>query len=153
APDVAEMVLDAYWRRNGDEPTQFTIDLSCRFLAIARETKCLDEEGCQRLDDMRRDLESHRRGGLTDKNVTFIRQVLTPGVWGRVVKLPAQMMDNARADRTSASLRAAVTAQLAVAIAILVAAPVRLANLTAIRLGENLIKPNGPDSSYWLVFP
>jgi integrase len=30
---------------------------------------------------------------------------------------------------------------------------VRLANLTAIRLGTNLIKPGGPDSNYWLVFP
>ena len=49
--------------------------------------------------------------------------------------------------------RAAVTAQLAVAIAILSAAPVRLANLTAIRLGTNLIKPGGPTSNYWLVFP
>jgi integrase len=50
-------------------------------------------------------------------------------------------------------VKAAVTAQLAVAIAILAAAPVRLANLTAIRLGTNLIKPDGPDSNYWLVFP
>jgi integrase len=30
---------------------------------------------------------------------------------------------------------------------------VRLANLTTIRLGMNLIKPDGPDSDYWLVFP
>ena len=52
-----------------------------------------------------------------------------------------------------APTRAAVTAQLAVAIAILTVAPVRLANLTAIRLGTNLIKPGGPDSNYWLVFP
>ena len=29
----------------------------------------------------------------------------------------------------------------------------RLANLTAIRIGTNLIKPGGPDSNYWLVFP
>ena len=52
-----------------------------------------------------------------------------------------------------APLRAAVTAQLAVAIAILTVAPVRLANLTAIQLGTNLIKPGGLDSNYWLVFP
>src|ERR1700694_3638591 len=55
--------------------------------------------------------------------------------------------------RDPKALRAAVTAQLAVAIAILAFAPVRLANLTAIRLGTNLIKPDGPDSNYWLVFP
>ena len=42
---------------------------------------------------------------------------------------------------------------MAIAIAILSVAPVRLANLAAIRLGMNLIKPDGPRSNYWLVFP
>ena len=31
--------------------------------------------------------------------------------------------------------------------------PVRLKNLASIRLGQNLIKPGGPRSPYWLVFP
>jgi integrase len=153
APDVAEKVLDAYWRRNGDNPKLFTIDLARRFLGIAKETKCLDDAACGRLDEMRRDLEDHRQGGLTDKNTALIRRVLTPGVWSRVVKLPLEMMATARSQQSHAPLRAAVTAQLAAAIAILAAAPVRLANLTAIKLGTNLIKPDGPDSNYWLVFP
>src|SRR5258708_27411165 len=63
------------------------------------------------------------------------------------------MMIAARAARAYAPVRSAVTAQLAVAIAILTVAPVRLANLASIKLGFNLIKPNGPDSNYWLVFP
>ena len=71
----------------------------------------------------------------------------------RVVKLPFAMMTSARACAGHSPARAAVTAQLAVAIAILSVAPVRLANLTAIRLGFNLIKPGGPESNYWLVFP
>jgi integrase len=45
-----------------------------------------------------------------------------------------------------------VLAQIAVAVAILTMAPVRLSNLTSIRLGENLVKPGGPDSNYWLMF-
>jgi integrase len=102
---------------------------------------------------MRRDLDEHRQGGLTDKNLKLIRQVLTPGVWKRVVQLPFAMMATARSQRAYAPARAAVTAQLAVAIGILTSAPVRLANLTAIRLDTNLIKPGGLDSNYWLVFP
>jgi len=153
SPDVVEKILDSYWAKNGETPNAFTIDLACRFVAIARETKCIDDAACERLDQMRRDLEDHRRGGLTDKNTALIRQVLTPGVWGRVVKLPQDLMSTARSQRLCAPLKAAVTAQLAVAIAILTWAPVRLANLTAIRLGINLIKPDGPDSNYWLVFP
>jgi hypothetical protein len=153
SPDVVEKILDAYWVKNGETPKAFTIDLACRFVAIARQTKCIDEAACERLDQMRRDLEDQRRGGLTDKNTALIRQVLTPGVWSRVVKLPQDMMLTAASQRSSAPIRAAVTAQIAVAIAILTVAPVRLANLAAIKLGVNLIKPDGPDSNYWLTFP
>jgi integrase len=153
APDVAEKVLDAYWQQNGDNPKSFTIDLAVRFLSIARETQCLDEAACNRLNEMREALEHYRRGGLTDKNTAFLRQVLTPGVWERVLKLADDLMAAARSQQVKAPNRAAVTAQLAVAIAILSIAPVRLANLAAIRLDMNLIKPDGPESNYWLVFP
>ena len=42
---------------------------------------------------------------------------------------------------------------IAVAMAILTFAPVRLGNLVSIELGQNLIKPGGLDTPYWLVFP
>ena len=61
------------------------------------------------------------------------------------------MMEEARRQRHRPN-RAAVIAQLAVAIAIEAVAPVRLENLTSIRLGVNLTKPDGPDSNYWLHF-
>src|SRR5262249_8421027 len=147
-----EELLDAYWAKNGETPKAFTIDLACRFVAIVRETKCIDEAACERLDQMRRNLEDKHRGGITDKNTALIRQVLILGVWSRVVNLPPHLMSTARS-QLSAPLKAAVTAQLAVAIAILTVAPVRSANLTAIKLGLNLIKPGGPASNYWLVFP
>src|SRR3984893_9935690 len=86
SPDVAEKILDAYWTKNGETPKAFTIDLACKFVAIARETNCIDEAACERLDQMRQLLEDQRRGGLTDKNAALIRQVLTPGVWHPAVK-------------------------------------------------------------------
>jgi integrase len=88
---------------------------------------------------------------MTEKNLALIRSVLTEGVWSQVVELPGQLMHQARLDR-HASIRAAVLAQIAVAVAILTVAPVRLGNLAAIRFGENLVKPGGPDSNYWLMF-
>jgi integrase len=151
APEVAEKVLEAYWARNGENPKLYTIDLARRFFAIAKETKCLDDAACERLDELRRYFEDYRQEGLTEKNIALIRQVLTPGVWSLVVKLPLAMMAAAR--QQHAPVRAAVTAQIGVAIAILTVAPVRLANLAAIHLGANLIQPAGPDSNYWLVFP
>ena len=90
---------------------------------------------------------------LTPKNLQLIRQVLTDGVWSEVVSLPKVLMRQARLAKDHAPIKAAVSAQLAVAVAILTFAPVRLANLVSIELGQNLIKPGGPNSPYWLVFP
>jgi integrase len=150
-PDVAEPVLNAYWENNGVEPKVYTIDLAWKLLSLARQTG-LDEAAIERLDDIRALLEEHRHGGLTGKNLALIRQVLTEGIWSEVVSLPNALMRQARADQPHAPVKAAVTAQLAVAIAILCFAPVRLTNLVSIELEKNLIKPGGPDSPFWLVF-
>jgi len=152
-PDVVERVIDAYWKKNGDEPTTSTIDLGWKFLRMARETGCLDKAAIERLDEIRVALEDHRHGGMTPKNLRLIRQVLTPGVWNEVISLPDVLMKQARMANDYAPIKAAATAQLAVAIAILSFAPVRLGNLASIKLGENLTKPGGIDGPYWLVFP
>jgi integrase len=79
--------------------------------------------------------------------------VLTDGVWNEVVSLPYVLMAEARSAKDHAPVKAAVTAQLAVAIAILTHAPIRLANLASIRLDHHLIKPGGFNTPYWLKFP
>jgi integrase len=152
-PDVVEKVIDAYWEKNGDEPNTGTIDLGKKVLRMARETGCLDQAALERLDDMRAALEHHRREGLTPKNLQLIRQVLTDGVWSEVVSLPNVLMQQARSAKDHAPIKAAVSAQLAVAIAILTFAPVRISNLASIELDKNLIKPGGLNTPYWLVFP
>ena len=152
-PDVVEKVIDAYWKKNGDEPKTATIDLGKKVLRMAREIGCLDQAALDRLDDMRAALEHHRREGLTPKNLRLIRQVLTDGVWSEVTSLPKVLMQQARLDKDHAPIKAAVTAQLAAAIAILTFAPVRICNLVGIELGQNLIKPGGLQTPYWLVFP
>ena len=152
-PDVAEKILDGYWTDNEDAPTTYTINLSCRFVGLAHAVGGLDEDALRRLGDIRFALEEYREVGMTGKNLGLIRLVLTDGVWSRVVDLPEQLMQQARLQRRHAPVRAAVLAQIAVAVAILTVAPVRLGNLASIRLGENLTKPGGPHSNFWLTFP
>jgi hypothetical protein len=151
-PDVVGPVLDAYWKKNGKEPKVYTIDLGWKLLSMAKQVG-LDGTAIERLDDIRASLEEHRHGGLTGKNLQLIRQVLSEGIWSEVVSLPNALMRQARADQAHAPVKAALTAQLAVAIAILSVAPVRLTNLTSIELEKNLIKPGGPTSPFWLTFP
>ena len=152
-PDISVSVIDAYWKADGTDPSIYTIDLGGRFLSIARETGCVGEAGLERLDEMRAALDFYRRGGLTEKNLAVIRQVLSGNIWAEVTNLPRALMAQARSLRQHARVKAAVTAQMAVGIAILTFAPVRLSNLVHIRLYENLIKPGGLDSPYMLVFP
>jgi len=152
-PDVVEKALDAYWQKNGEEPKTHTIDLGWKLLRMARETGCLDHAAVKRLDEISATLEQHRHEGLTQKNLQLIRQVLTDGVWSEVVSLPNALMQEARSVKDHAPIKAAVSAQVAVAIAILTLAPIRLRNLICIELGQNLNKPGGPNSPYWLVFP
>jgi integrase len=152
-PDVVERVIEAYWQKNGEEPKTGTIDLGKTVLRMARETGCLDQAALDRLDEMRAALEQHRRAGLTSKNLQLVRQVLTDGLWNEVVSQPNVLMQQARSAQDHAPIKAAVRAQLAVAIAILSLAPVRLSNLVSIELGQNLIKPGGLNTPYWLVFP
>ena len=151
-PDVVERVINAYWDKNGKEPKVFTIDLGWKLLSLARQIG-LCPEAIERLDEIRVSLEEHRHGGLTGKNLKLIRQVLSDGIWSEVVSLPDALMRQARADLAHAPIKAAVTAQIAAAIAILSFAPIRLANLVSIELDKNLIKPGGPVSPYWLTFP
>jgi hypothetical protein len=151
-PDVAEKVLDAYWRKDGEVPKAYTINLGCRFVGLAHSIGGFDKDALRRLEDARFALEQHREIQMTPKNLALIRLVLTEGVWSRVVNLSEQLMHQARLQRRHAPVRAGVLAQIAVAVAILTVAPVRLGNLASIRLGENLTKPGGPDSTFWLTF-
>jgi integrase len=153
APELVEKVLDHEWAQNGDEPKTATIDLAKKLFAVARSAGCLTPEQLSALDEKRASLEQYRKEGMTPKNLKVIRQVLNSQVWGRVVNCPEDLMRTARRLRDQAPVKAAVTAQIAVAVAILTAAPIRAANLSSIRLGENLIKPGGPDEPFLLVFP
>ncbi len=152
-PTLVEEVLNAYWEANGEEPRVYTIDMAWKLLSVARETKCLPEADLEKLDDLRAAMEEYRRGGLTEKNLTVIRQVLTDGVWDEIVQLPGKSVARARLLRGQAPVKAAIMAQIAVAIAILCFAPIRVGNLIQIRIGENLVKPGDLEGPYWLVFP
>jgi integrase len=150
-PAIVEQVIEAYWKKNGEEPKVFTIELGSKLLRVARAIG-LDPKAVERLDEIRATLEDHRGGALTKKNLDLIRLVLTDGIWSEVVSLPKLLMHEARSSKDQAPVKAAVTAQIAVAIAILTFAPIRLGNLDQIEIGQNLIKPGGSNSPYWLVF-
>ena len=151
-PEIVRKLLDAYWEENGEQPKNYVIDLAWKLCSIARHTDSLSMEELGQLDDMREALDEYRKPGLTEKNLAVVRAVLAGNVWTKVARLPDQLMADARKLKAKSPMKAAVRAQLAVAIRILTFAPVRVGNLTNISLETNLIRPDGLDGPYWLEF-
>jgi integrase len=151
-PDRVEIIMDYYWEKNGEKPTLYTIDLASKLLALAR-SEAISEVEIEQLDEIRIALEQYRSTGLTEKNRKLIRQIAQSDLWREVVRLPQKLMAKARINSKTKPYRAAVTAQLAIAILILIRAPVRMQNLASIRIGINLIRPSGPRTPHMLVFP
>jgi integrase len=89
--------------------------------------------------------------GLTAKNRELLRHFDDPETRARLLRLPAQLMKLAEKAGPSTE-KAMVLAQLAVATELLLMAPVRMANLIAIRVGHELKRLGGPGSAYRLVF-
>ena len=152
-PEIVRKLLDAYWEENGERPKNYVIDLAWKLCSIARHTDSLSMEELGQLDDMREALDEYRKPGLTEKNLAVVRAVMAGNVWTKVVQLPDQLMADARKLKATSPMKAAVRAQVAVAIRILTFAPVRIGNLTNISLETNLIRPDGLDGPYWLEFP
>ncbi len=151
-PDRVEIIIEFYWKKNGERPSLYTINLASKLLALARN-EALSGEEIERLEEIRVSLEEHRTTGLTEKNRTLIRQIAHGDVWRKVVRLPQKLIAKATAKLQTLPVKAAVTAQLAIAILILIRAPIRMQNLASIRIGINLIRPGGPGTPYMLVFP
>jgi integrase len=151
-PDRVEILLDYYWEKKGEKPSLYTIDLASKLLVLAR-SEDLAEIEIERLEEIRLAVEHYRSTGLTEKNRRLIRQIAQSDVWREVVRLPQRLIAEARSTVKTKPYRAAVTAQLAIAILILIRAPIRMQNLSSICIGINLIKPGGPGAPYMLVFP
>jgi integrase len=150
-PELVKKVMDDYWK--DERPKTYVIDLGWRLLSIARDSRALNEVDLARIDDLRAVLEEHRELGLTPKNQKVVRAVLSGDVWQQMVDLPERLMAEANKTIAHAPHRASLSAQIAIGIALLTFAPVRISNLVGIRIGQHLIRPAGLDGNYLLSIP
>ena len=79
---------------------------------------------------------------LTNKNRVALRQFEDDHNKHRLLSLPGKLFDEALA-KDLGDERSAVKAQLALAIEILLMAPIRARNLIRLRFDESLIRPGG----------
>ena len=134
-PDVAEKNLRGYWTDDQDSPTTYTINLGCRFIGIAHAIEGFDQIALRRLGDLQFAMEDTRR--RNDGEEPRPDPARAYG-WRLVPRREFAGAVDATGPSAAASppVRAAVMAQIAVAIAILTVAPIRLGNLASIRRGR-----------------
>ena len=137
-----------YYFKDG-EPSPFARDLAQTLVTLARRWVRLEPAALDELRRLRRCLGHHPKG-LTEKNRTLLRSLDDPAIRAGLLALPERLAKGA--ERAPAA-RGAVAMQIAVAIAILQNAPLRMANLVALRLDRHLVRPGGPRSLLLIDIP
>jgi integrase len=124
--------------REDSKPTTAIADLATTLKAVARHHVRVEPRHLDQMGSIIRRL-APGRGGLTESNRARLRPFDDRGNVAALLKLPDELMRQARRHRNLQ--RGAVRAQMAVAIEILLMAPIRMSNLVKIDIERNLVRP------------
>ena len=152
AVDAVKTVLQRYLDRQNHEPSQFLRDLAKTLNLIARYWVQVDSEHLDQLRGFKRRLGSDRTG-LTEKNRAILRQFDSLRNVALLLTLPQKLVDRSSRLLVKNPRRAAVVAQTATAIEILLMAPMRMHNLIDLRLDQHVLRPDGNRGSVHLHVP
>ena len=135
--------------RRGGKPTPGLNQMADVLITIARMWVQVDKATLDGLRLLARRIDVRGRG-LTQSNRERLRQFDDPRNVARLLALPEHLCDLAR--KQPVAQPAALQMQTSLAIAILLAAPIRLRNLAGLRLGESIVRTgNGAAQAVRLV--
>jgi hypothetical protein len=123
--------------REGGTPTTAIADLASSLKAVARHHVRVEPHHLDQIGSIIRRLAPGRRG-LTENEWARLRHFDDRENIFALLRLPDELMGQARRHRNHQ--RGAVRAQMAVAIEILLMAPVRMSNLTKLDIEKNLVR-------------
>src|SRR5216683_1243507 len=136
--DAFKSGLRFFLDREGGASTTAIADLASVLKAVARHHVRVEPHHLDQMGSIIRRLAPGRRG-LTETNRTRLRSFDDQRNILALLTLPDKLMRQARRHRNLQ--RGAVRAQMAVAIEILLMAPVRMSNLTKLDIEQNLVRP------------
>lgn len=145
-PENAKHALRHYLNKKGKD-NAFIIGLGSTLIHIADAWLRLDDERIKDLKIIRRQL-GQLNGGMTDKNRETLRQFESDQSKRLLLNLPHQLILKSR---KQTGLHACITRQLAIAIELLINAPIRMGNLISLEFDKHLIKPGGKKEPYHLI--
>jgi integrase len=149
AIDVFKDGLRHLLERRGGRSTATVVHLATSLKAIARHHVRVDPQHLERMAAVIARLEPPKRG-LTAKNRSRLRALDNPQTALALVQLPAKLITLADREQRH-PLRAARLAQTAVALEILLMAPIRIANLSRLDIERHLIRPSPASNTLHIV--
>lgn len=149
--EAVKEILRDYLDGRNDGPSQFHRDLAKTLTLIAHHWVRVDEDHLEALRDLKRRLGPDR-AGLTDKNKATLRQFDDAHNTWLLLDLPRLLLKEASKSAPT-DVGAAVQAQIALALSILTAAPLRMHNLIGLRLDNHIVRPSGSRGPVHLVIP
>jgi integrase len=141
-PDRFKKVLRYYHNQANREPNAFVIALAKTLIQVARYHPGAPSTEVGELKRLTSNLPAIPQD-LTDKNKALLRRLESERVRAKLLFLPEQLIEKVAKDLERDRLRF-VDAQVAIAIDILLATPLRPQNLSALSWRDNFSEPNGP---------
>jgi len=135
-PATLKRALLYFMARNNNEPNQQAHDMAHLALLIATYWAKLPAVEIDEIKRMSAKCKLDRKG-LTQKNRERLRQFRDQGVIEKLMRLPEDLL--AEAHRLPLNCRSAMLAQTAVAIAILINAPIRIKNLRSLDRARHFV--------------
>jgi integrase len=138
------------FERSGGKTTTTIYDFVSALKAIARHHLHVDQHHLDQMARIMRRLDVDRRG-LTQKNRSRLRHLDDRQNVAALLRLPHTLIDLAA--RNPRPYAGALQAQTAVAIEILLMAPLRIGNLARLDLEQNLVRPGRSNIVHVVIEP
>ena len=149
-PANMRAILSRYLKATEDnQPTTFIRSLAVTLLATARHWVKAPPEQMEELKRLNAKLGSTPTG-LTQKNQDLVRRFQDRELLSALLDLPGTLRKQAASGRSSPARRLQKM-QIALAIQILLAAPIRMQNLATLELGRSLQWPSGRSGPTYVV--
>ena len=136
-PRVAKAGLEVLIMRTGEQKSSRNHGMAHLLLSLARHVVMADEATLRLLKILCRKVALRRNMGQTPKNRQRLAQFDDPRCRDNLLGLPKVMMQEA-CKAPEATLLQARTAQLAIAIHLLLMAPMRIRNISELEIGRTL---------------
>ena len=140
-PETVRALLRHRWREDGSRLSAYTHGVAVTLTAIASEWVKAPADAVATLKTLRSKPEG-LPNGLTDKNKALLRTLDDPRLVTALVQLPDRLWNTARRTLPK-SHRSFIDLQTALAIDILVHAPLRMQNLSTLQFDRHLHWPRG----------